>query len=70
MNYRLSLLCASAILLGGCQSNPGGLSDEEFNSLPPDRKAELRMEQETLNEERSMHIDQEIDRMNRNNKHH
>ena len=61
MKYPIPLILA-AVAVGGCQSNPGGLSDDEFNSLSPDRKAELRMEQQTLNEERSMHIEQQMDR--------
>jgi PBP1b-binding outer membrane lipoprotein LpoB len=71
MKYRLSMLAVSALILGGCQGNPGGLNDYEYNSLSPDRKAELKMEQETLNENRMMRIDEEVDSINRDNdKHH
>ena len=70
MNYRLSsLIVVTSIALGGCQGNPGGLSDAEFNRLSPDRKAELRMEQETLNEERTRRIEHEMDSYDRNSSH-
>ena len=71
MNYRVSsLLIIATLATAGCQGNPGGLSDREFNSLSPDRKAELRMEQETLNEERTMRVEQEMDRYDRNSNQH
>ena len=69
MNYRIPFtIILASLTLGGCQSNPGGLSDAEFNRLPADRKAELRMKQETLDEERSMRIEQEMDRYDRNSR--
>ena len=70
MNSRTSIIILAIITLGGCNTNPGGLSDAEFNSLSPDRKAELRMEQETLNEERMMHSEQQMDRYQRNKGQH
>jgi len=69
MNYRAPfVIILASLALGGCQGNPGGLSDREFERLSPDRKAELRMEQETLNEERSMRVDEQMDRYDRNSR--
>ena len=67
MNYRVTtLIIAVGLALVGCQTvPPGGLSEEQFNSLSPDRQAELRMEQETVNEQRTQRIDEEVDRINR-----
>lgn len=65
MKMSLPLIILASLALAGCQSNPGGLTDQEYNSLSADRKAELRMEQESLNEERAMRIDEEVDRINR-----
>ena len=70
MNLRIPLLVIALVTLGGCNTNPGGLSDAEFNSLSPDRKAKLRMEQQTLNEERMMHSEHQMDRYERNKAQH
>jgi hypothetical protein len=66
MPIRIPLLAIVLISLGGCNTNPGGLSDADFNALSPDRKAELRMEQQMLDEERMMHSEQQMDRYRRN----
>jgi hypothetical protein len=41
------------LLLAGCLENyPGGLSEQEWAALSPDRKADLRMRQDQLDEQR------------------
>jgi len=37
-------------LLASCSLHPGGLSDAEWNSLSPARRAELTMQQQALSE--------------------
>jgi hypothetical protein len=56
-----ALVALSAFVFASCGNmHPGGLSDEEWYSLPPARRAELELKQEKLNEQRSRDINQEI----------
>jgi len=48
----------SSFFIVSCGFHPGGLSDEEWNSLPPSRRAELTMQQEALTE-RQIHDSQQ-----------
>ena len=48
----------SSVLITSCGFHPGGLSDEEWNSLSPSRRAELTMQQEALTE-RQVHDSQQ-----------
>ena len=65
----IKLLPAGAIAiisltaLSSC-GNPGGLSDEEWNSLPPARRAELKMQKEA-NVEREMQDIQQTQHWNK-----
>lgn len=55
---RLAALLLTAIL-SGCATNPMGLSDQEWNALPPARQAELRAEQYRIDEERRIRREEE-----------
>lgn len=48
-----------ATILSGCATNPMGLSDQEWNTLPPARQAELRAEQYRIDEERRIRREEE-----------
>jgi hypothetical protein len=53
-----ALAAVSSIVIASCSFHPGGLSDEEWNSLSPARRAELTMQQQSLTE-RQVHDSQE-----------
>jgi len=56
-----ALVALSAFVFTSCVNmHPGGLSDEEWYSLPPTKRAELELKQEKLNEQRSRDVNQEI----------
>jgi hypothetical protein len=56
-----ALAAVSAFVFASCgPMHPGGLSDEEWYSLPPAKRAQLELQQERLNEQRSRDINQEI----------
>ena len=56
-----AMVCSSALFLVSCVSmHPGGLSDEEWYSLSPEKRAKLELQQERLNEQRSRDIQQEV----------
>lgn len=48
-----------SLLAVGCASNPMGLSDQQWNALPPARQAELRAEQYRIDEERRVRREEE-----------
>ena len=59
-------LLAGGLFLAGCgPTYPGGLSEEEWNSLPPDERARLQIEQDRLDEERRENYSQDYDRQQR-----
>ena len=47
-----------SLIITSCGMHPGGLSDEEWNSLSPSRRASLTMQQESLTE-RQIHDSQQ-----------
>ena len=47
-------------LLAGCQPTyPGGLNEREWNALPPERKAQLQLQQDSVDEQRRANSNQE-----------
>ena len=54
------LLLAALSLLVGCQPTyPGGLSQQEWEALPPEKRAELKLQQDTLDEQRRANASRE-----------
>ena len=56
----LSLFSASCVPI-----YPGGLTEEEWNSLPPDRRAELRLQQQQVDAARQANFQASLDRAER-----
>ena len=58
----VSGLCV--LLVSSCGPvHPGGLSDEEWNSLPPGKRAELTIQQEQADAARNANIERSLLRM-------
>jgi len=49
-----------SVLLSSCSLHPGGLSDQEWNSLSPARRAELTMQQQALSERQYHDMQQDM----------
>ena len=66
MTLALGGLAGLAILQVSCvPMYPGGLTEKEWNSLPPDRRAELRLQQEQVDAARQANVQAAMDRAER-----
>jgi len=55
-----AIAVVGSVLVSSCSMHPGGLSDQEWNSLSPARRAELTMQQQALAERQYHDMEQQM----------